>query len=112
MRIPLDSQRLCSAYSADTGTGSESSSACGSSSSVSLLDRLRAQAPSALARKHKVGVNSAPPIGKKRSSGQALKTPMCRKESLRPSEHLNFLGNNLLYQVESSSAKHAKRFCA
>ena len=49
VRSPFDSQPSCSAHSADTETGSESSSACGSSSSVNLLDRLRAQAPSALA---------------------------------------------------------------
>ena len=112
MRSPLDSQPSCSAYSADTETGSESSSACGSSSSVSLLDCLCAPAPSALARKRKVGVNSAPPIGKKRSSGQALKAPpMCRKESLHPSKHLNFLGNNLLYQGKAL-LQSVQRDCA
>ena len=71
IRSLLDSQPSCSAYSADTETGFESSSACGSSSSVSLLDHLRAPAPSALVQKRKIGINSTPPIGKKRSSGGA-----------------------------------------
>ena len=46
---PLDSQPLCSGYSGSDE--SRTSSACGSSSSVSLLDRLRAPAPSALAER-------------------------------------------------------------
>ena len=61
-------------YSADTESESNSSSTCCSSSSstktVSLLDHLRAPTPSTLARKRKIGVNSAPPQGKKRASGQ------------------------------------------
>ena len=80
---PLDSQPSCSGYSGSDE--SSTSSACGSSSSVSLLDRLRAPAPSALARKRKVGVNSAPPVGKKRSSGQALKAPYVPK-GITPSQ--------------------------
>ena len=64
-------------YSADTESESNNSSTCCSSSSstktVSLLDRLRTPAPSTLARKRKIGVNSAPPKGKKRALGQALK---------------------------------------
>ena len=66
-----DSQLL---YSADTESESNSSSTCCSSSSstktVSLLDHLRAPTPSTLVRKRKIGVNSAPPQGKKWSSGQ------------------------------------------
>ena len=61
-------------YSADTESESNSSSTCCSSSSstktVSLLDRLRAPISSTLARKQKIGVNSVPPQGKKRASGQ------------------------------------------
>ena len=64
-------------YSADTESESNSSSTCSSSSSstktVSLLDLLRAPTPSTLARKRKIGVNSAPPQGKKRASGQGEK---------------------------------------
>ena len=56
---------------------SNSSTCCSSSSSMesTMLDHLRASAPSTLARKRKIGVNSAPPKGKKRASGQALKAP-------------------------------------
>ena len=61
-------------YSANTESESNSSNTCYSSSSstktVSLFDRLRAPTPSTLARKCKIGVNSAPPQGKKRVSGQ------------------------------------------
>ena len=61
-------------YIVDTESESNSSSTCCSSSSstkiVSLLDRLRAPTPSTLARKRNIGVNSAPPQGKKRASGQ------------------------------------------
>ena len=64
-------------YSADTESESNSSSTCCSSSSstktVSLLDRLRAPTPSTLVRKWKIDVNSAPPQGKKRASGQEEK---------------------------------------
>ena len=71
-------------YSADTESESNSSSTCCSSSSstktVSLLDRLRAPTPSTLARKRKIGVNSAPPKGKKRASGQVLKAAYVPKE--------------------------------
>ncbi len=45
-------------YSADTESESSSSS---STKTVSLLDRLRALTTSTLARKWKIGVNSAPP---------------------------------------------------
>ena len=62
-------------YSDDTESESNSSSTCCSSSSstktVSLLDRLRAPTPSTLARKRKIGVNSAPPKGKKRATAGA-----------------------------------------
>ena len=64
-------------YSTDTESESNSSSTCCSSSSstktVSLLDHLRAPTPSTLARKRKIGVNSAPPQGKKRVSEQEEK---------------------------------------
>ena len=50
-------------YSADTESESNSSSTCCSSSSStktgSLLDHLRTTTPSTLARKRKIGVNSA-----------------------------------------------------
>ena len=69
-----DSQLL---YSANTEFDSNSSSTCCSSSlsttTVRLLDRLHAPTPSTLARKQKIGVNSAPPQGKKRASGQEEK---------------------------------------
>ena len=61
-------------YSAETESESNSSSTCCSSSSstktVSLLDHLRVPTPSTLVRKRKIGVNSAPPQGKKWASGQ------------------------------------------
>ena len=63
-----------SSYSADTESESNSSSTCCSSSSstktVSLLDHLRGPTLSTLVRKWKIGVNSVPPQGKKRASGQ------------------------------------------
>ena len=81
---PLDSQPSCSsAYSADAES-LETASDCSCASS-SLLDRLRAPAPSALARKRKVGVNAAPPTGKKRSSGLALKASYVPK-GITPSQ--------------------------
>ena len=40
---------------------------------LSLLNRLCAPTPSTLARKRKIGVNSAPLQGKKRASGQEEK---------------------------------------
>ena len=64
-------------YSADTESESNSSSTCCSSSlstkTVSLLDHLRVPTPSTLVRKQKISVNSAPPQGKKRASGQEEK---------------------------------------
>ena len=79
----LVSQSSCS-YSADAENGSDCSSTS-SVTTVSLLDRLCAPAPSALARKRRVGVNAAPPIGKKRSSGQALRAPYVPK-GITPSQ--------------------------
>lgn len=100
-------------YNADTESESNSSSTCCSSSSstktVSLVDRLRAPTPSTLARKRKIGVNSAPPKGKKRASRQALRAAYVPH---RPSELLNFLANNWLYQRESSFAELARRLSA
>ena len=90
----LNSQPSCS-YSADaeSETGSDHSSSNSSTvslakPSVSLLDRLRAPPCSALARKRKVGVNVSPPIGKKRSSGQALKAPYVPK-GVTPSQRVS-----------------------
>ena len=64
-------------YSADTESESNSSSTCCSSSSstktVSLLDRLRVPTPSTLVGKWKIGVNSAPPQGKKQALRQEEK---------------------------------------
>ena len=74
MDAVVDSQLL---YTADTESESNSSSTCCSSSSstktVSLLDYLHAPTPLTLVRKRKIGVNSGPPLGKERASGQALK---------------------------------------
>ena len=61
-------------YSAGAESESNSSSTCCNSTSstktVSLHDRLRAPTPLTLARKRKIGVNSAPNQWKKRASGQ------------------------------------------
>ena len=62
---------------------------------MSLLDRLRALAPSALARKCKVGINLAPPIGKKRPSGQALKAPNVPKGNTSSQRASEFSGEQL-----------------
>ena len=84
-----------SAYSAD-GEGS-------SSSSLSILDRLRAPPVSLLARKRKVCVNP-PPVGKKRSSGQALKAAYVPKR-VTPSQRVSeFPGEQLV-------ASAGKLFC-
>ena len=101
-----DSQLL---YSADTESENNSSSTCCSSSlsteTVSLLDHLRAPSPSTIARKRKIGVNSAPPQGKKRAlGGQALKTAYVPK-GITPSQRASeFPGEQL---VESAG----KLFC-
>ena len=60
-------------YSANTESEINSSSSSSSTKTVSLLDRLRAPTPSTLARKRKIGVNSTPPQGTKRASGQEEK---------------------------------------
>ena len=87
-------------FSADTESESNSSSTCGSSSlstkTVSLLDRLRAPTPSTLARKRKIGVNSAPPKGKKRASGLVLKAAYVPK-GITPSQRASeFSGEQLV----------------
>ena len=66
-------------YTESESNSSSTVSTCCSSSSSTMLDHLRTPTPSTLARKRKIGVNSALPKGKKRASGQALKVPYVPK---------------------------------
>jgi len=75
---------------------SNSSTCCSSSSSTesTMLDRLRVPTPSTLARKRKIVVNSVPPKGKKRASGQVFKAP---PKGITPSQRASkFPGEQLV----------------
>lgn len=100
-----------SAYSADTEdtTDRESSNASTSSSSpLTILDRLRAPPVSSLARKRKVCTNPAPPTGKKRSSGQAIKAAYVPK-GITPSQRVSeFPGEQLVVSAGKLFCKACK----
>ena len=83
-------------YTESESNSSSTVSTCCSSSSSTMLDHLRTPTPSTLARKRKIGVNSALPKGKKRASGQALKVPYVPK-GFTPSQRASeFPGEQLV----------------
>ena len=87
-----------------------SSSSCSSDSGTSLLDRLRAPALSELSRKRKIHANSAPPVGKKRSTSQVRKfDPQTVKPSQRVSE---FPGEHLCVSTERLFCKACRETLA
>jgi len=90
---------------------SNSRTCCSSSSSTesTMLDHLRVPTPSTLARKRKIGVNSAPPKGKKQASGQALKAPYMPK-GITPSHRASeFPGEQLVVSAGKLFCRACKK---
>ena len=107
----LDMDAVGCAPESESNSSSTISTCCSSPSSTesAMLDHLRTPTPSTLARKWKIGVNSAPPKGKKRASGQALKAPYVPK-GITPSQQASeFPGEQLIVSVGKLFCRACKK---